>query len=56
MSILRRHLTVAPLESVIESITVTTTRALETLLTAFPSQGFVTLNTLPTAASFVVGS
>ena len=47
--------TFAPLEPVTESILVTTTRALETLLTATPSQGYVTFDTHFTVAASIVG-
>ena len=48
--------TFAPSELVTESVLVIATRVLEILLTASPSQGFVTSDTHPTAATSVIGS
>ena len=56
MGIFRRHLTVAPPEPVIESVTVTATRAPKAQLTIPPTQGFVAFDTHPVAASSVIGS
>ena len=56
MGIFRHHLIVAPLEPVIESVTVTATRAPEAQLIAPPTQGFATFDTHPAAASSAIGS
>ena len=48
--------TFANLEPAIESVLVTATRAMDALLTASPSQGFVASDTHPAAIASVVGS